>query len=400
MRQSSDIEAGTPLRLGIAGLGAAGVQMLEAAFQHPDIEVRAVADVNTELLGALGESVPRSYQDFQELCDDRDVEAIYIASPTVLHLPHTLAAIAAGKDVIVEKPMDADVDGALHMAGAAREAGRVLVVGHSQSFEPFVRAIQATARRHALGRCASILIQEETDWMRRPRMAEELDESLGGGPLLRQGAHLVDTLRFLTDGAPVANIAASGYVAEGDRCHGSFLATMTVGGAAAVLAYNGYGGLRKESPALSPGPGSARARKGRNNLDALTLALGRLADKTRSLAPISLHLNERRLLLMYERGQITSNGRDITVAQGHQRLAGDRLSLLSPGRHAVLDELLSARDGSSTVHDGAWGAENLRICLAMASAAGRTTAGSHSLRTAKLNFTHHGGGDSAFCRNE
>jgi len=81
------------------------------------------------------------HADWQELVDRADVDAVTIAAPTGQHAAIALVALAAGKHVLVEKPIAAALEDGLRMAVAARAAGRKLMVGHVERFNPAVAKV-------------------------------------------------------------------------------------------------------------------------------------------------------------------------------------------------------------------------------------------------------------------
>lgn len=92
---------------------------------------------------AAERGMPRVYDTLQDLLADSTVDAVVIATPNNLHATHTLAALRAGKHVLVEKPMAVEVPDALEMIRVARAAGRALGVG----FHLRHHALIAEARR-------------------------------------------------------------------------------------------------------------------------------------------------------------------------------------------------------------------------------------------------------------
>src|SRR5262245_33591875 len=104
--ENQELAAQPPLRLGIAGLGLAGAFMIRAAAVHPNIELRAGMDPLARPRQAFAQQFGASvYSDFQDLCRDESVEAIYIASPHRFHALQAVAAMEHRKHVLVEKPL-------------------------------------------------------------------------------------------------------------------------------------------------------------------------------------------------------------------------------------------------------------------------------------------------------
>src|SRR3979411_1136627 len=94
------------LRLGIAGLGRAFSLMIPTFMAHPLVELAAGADPRPEArMKFAADFHGGGYATVEELCADRNVEAIYMATPHQFHAEQVALAAAAGKHVLVEKPM-------------------------------------------------------------------------------------------------------------------------------------------------------------------------------------------------------------------------------------------------------------------------------------------------------
>jgi phthalate 4,5-cis-dihydrodiol dehydrogenase len=170
------------IRLGFAGLGLAGAFMIRAAVVHPRIVICAAADPlhrpREAFIRDFGGNV---YTDFNALCNDPDVEAIYIASPHKFHAQQAVAALAHGKHVIVEKPLALTLEDCDAVIAAAERSDAHLIVGHTHSFDPNIRTIRRILRSGELGRLGMIVTFNYTDFLCRPRTPEELDTARGGG---------------------------------------------------------------------------------------------------------------------------------------------------------------------------------------------------------------------------
>ncbi|MEX2407607.1 MAG: Gfo/Idh/MocA family oxidoreductase, partial [Rhodovibrionaceae bacterium] len=203
--------SGEALGIGILGLGTAGRMLIPAIDAHPDCALRAIADPAEEVRAevAAGRDIALC-EDIESLVQAEGVDAVYVATPTPLHAAHTQAAAAAGKHVVVEKPMAVDLAEAEAMIAAADKAGVTLMVGHSRSFDPAFRRMREIIDTGRLGHVRMIHQVSYTDWIYRPRRPEELDSALGGGITFRQGAHQFDVIRLLAGGLVESLRAHSG----------------------------------------------------------------------------------------------------------------------------------------------------------------------------------------------
>ncbi len=143
--------ANARLRLGFIGVGNRGSQLLRSFTKHDDMEVAAICDVykpyltrdrnkvDQGLLAALGGRIPKMgeelgsrvarHTDFRRLLDQDDIDAVVIATPDHWHAIQAIAAMEAGKDVYVEKPLSITIHEGRKMVDAAKRTGRIVQVG-------------------------------------------------------------------------------------------------------------------------------------------------------------------------------------------------------------------------------------------------------------------------------
>lgn len=96
-------------------------------------------------------NVPKWYADANQLINDTDVNAIYVATPPSSHEEYTIAAIKAGKPVYVEKPMSVNFSSAKNMLQAANENNEKLVVAHYRRAQPIFKKIKELLAGKAIG---------------------------------------------------------------------------------------------------------------------------------------------------------------------------------------------------------------------------------------------------------
>src|SRR5260370_6681993 len=138
--------------------------------------------------------------------------------------------------------MAANLAKARTLVAAAAAAGVVLLVGHSHSYDLPIHAMRELIDAGELGRVRMVNTWCFTDWLYRPRRADELDERQGGGVTLRQGSHQFDIIRLLCGGAARC-LRAKTFDLDPQR---SAIRAHTVfidfaDSATATAIYNGYG---------------------------------------------------------------------------------------------------------------------------------------------------------------
>jgi phthalate 4,5-cis-dihydrodiol dehydrogenase len=231
------------LNVAIAGLGVASTQILPAMERMPGIQLVAAADPRREALAAFQAKYEgRGYETLEQLCDDPEVEAVWISTPNQFHCQHALVAAERGKHVVVEKPMALSIAECERMVEAVDRHGVKLMCGHTQSFNPAIRAMRRLIVSGELGALAAINTWMYTDWMLRPRMPQELDLALGGGVVYRQGPHQIDTVRLLGGGMLRTVRAMTGQLMPERPAPGNYSAYLEFeDGTPATVVYNGYG---------------------------------------------------------------------------------------------------------------------------------------------------------------
>jgi predicted dehydrogenase len=131
---SNVMGANERIRIGIIGPGARGKEILKQAVECPNVECIGAADVYTRRLEEVKAIAPnaKTYLDYRHLLEDKDVDAVLIATPQHLHCEHFTAAIDAGKHIYQEKTMAFTVEHAKKMRAAAQKAGpkRTIQIGH------------------------------------------------------------------------------------------------------------------------------------------------------------------------------------------------------------------------------------------------------------------------------
>jgi phthalate 4,5-cis-dihydrodiol dehydrogenase len=231
------------LRLGVAGLGVASTLFLPGVEQSPHAAIAAAADRRRSALEAFARKyLARTYDSIEALCADPDIDVIWIATPNQFHCPHTVLAAEHGKHVICTKPMALTVGECEEMCAAAERNGVKLLCGQTYSMSPDVQAMYRASRSGELGRLIAINSWFCTDWLIKPRVAEEIDEAMGGGVIYRHAPHLIDTVRLLGGGRVRSVRAAVGRFMPERPCPGNFSAFLEFeDGTPATIVYNGYG---------------------------------------------------------------------------------------------------------------------------------------------------------------
>ena len=189
------------LRIGVVGAGAiAQLTHLPVLSSMRHASLVAICDNDRPKARALADrfDIPDVYTDIVDLLEADGLQAIVIATPNHLHEPHVLSAIAAGVDVLVERPLSLTSKGVERIVNAAARAGRKVLVANNYRFRSDVQALAGFLRGGELGRLTGIRAgayhqkRAEQGW--RSRRVES-----GGGSFFDYGLPLLDLALWLSE---------------------------------------------------------------------------------------------------------------------------------------------------------------------------------------------------------
>ncbi len=192
-----------PLRIGV--LGAARIAppaLLSPASRSGEARVVAVAarDPARARTFAAKHRIPEHRAYYEALIEDPEIDAIYNPLPNGLHGLWTLAAIAAGKHVLCEKPFTANAEEAQVVADAARASGLVVMEAFHYRYHPLAERLRTVVAGGEIGRVRRIEIDFCAPLAKRGDIRYRLD--LAGGAMMDMGCYTVHLLRLLAGGEP------------------------------------------------------------------------------------------------------------------------------------------------------------------------------------------------------
>ena len=364
----------TPISIGVAGLGRAFALMSPTLAADSRVRLVAAADPRAEARRQFqSDFAGRAYASVEELCADPAVQVVYVATPHQFHAAHTVLAAAAGKHVLVEKPMALTLEECRAMTAAARKHGVHLVVGHSHSFDAPIALARKLIQSGQYGRLRMISAMMFTDFLYRPRRPEELDTRKGGGAVYNQAAHHVDIVRLL--GGEVKSVrAGTGNWDAARPTEGAYTAFLTLDGAFATITSSGYAHF--DSDELTGWISEGGARKDPNAYGAARRAL--VGDEMRvknarnyggeqfaKPAANLLHQHFGVLIASCERADLRPLPEGVFIYSDTEKRL-EPLPAPKVQRAEVIDELYAALvEGKAPLHDGEWGTATMGVCLAM-----------------------------------
>jgi predicted dehydrogenase len=229
------LRGGPTLRWGVLGPGEIANDFTATLHANSDQRVVAVGSRSAERAEAFARShgVDRAHDSYEALVADPDVDVVYVATPHPQHAEHALLAIAAGKHVLVEKPVATSEAEAQRIADAARAAGVFAMEALWTRFLPHTRTIDALRERGDLGEV--VLATVDVGW-KNPLdpTSRMMDPDRGGSALLDAGVYGLWFAQWAT--GAVATVSATGRSTERGVDLQSVAAIATTSGAHATVA--------------------------------------------------------------------------------------------------------------------------------------------------------------------
>ena len=229
------------ITFGIVGLGRIAAGFAEALMGTPGARVAAVCSRDMAkaqaFAAAAGGAAP--FDDLSAMLEKGGIDVLYVASPNTLHRAHALAAIAAGKGVLVEKPFAASAAEAEEIAAAARQAGVFCMEALWTRFVPAVREAKALIASGALGEVRSF--QGDLAYAQgfHPN-SRFYDPKLGGGALLDLGVYPLSLALHLM-GTPSSWTAAGCLAPTGVEARASVALAYPQGAASFTCGFDAEG---------------------------------------------------------------------------------------------------------------------------------------------------------------
>jgi len=184
-------------RVGVGIIGVGGISSyvhLPGLQLISEVEIVALCDSNVDLLRerALEYGVAHTFTDYQDLLALPAVDAVVVATPTVLHAPIALAAIEAGKHVLVEKQLAMDYAEARRLYEAAESAGVRHMTAFTYRFVPAMRYLKHLLGQGVAGTPRHVRVARLQDWPEEDLGWRQRKALAGSGEVGDMGAHRID----------------------------------------------------------------------------------------------------------------------------------------------------------------------------------------------------------------
>lgn len=209
------------LRIGYIGTGVIAEKQITLLKEAnvPGASVTAATDINAERLKAFGErhGIVKLYSDWNEMLEKADIDAVAVCTPNNSHRDPTIAALRAGKHVLLEKPMSITSAEAEEMVAEAKKADRLLMMAFQFRFSPEAQMLRRYVEDGTFGDIVYVRAQA----LRRRGIPSwgvfGHKDIQGGGSLIDIGVHVMEMAHYIM-GSPVPRTArGSIYTYLGDK---------------------------------------------------------------------------------------------------------------------------------------------------------------------------------------
>lgn len=227
-----------PLNFAVIGCGLIGRKRITALARLPGVAVRHACDLDAGRAAELARLAPgaRPASDYQAVLDDPEVNAVVVATLNAALAPITLAAVRAGKHVLVEKPGALNAAQLRTIGEAAKNSGARVRLGYNHRYHPALQKARTLVDEGALGPLMFLRARYghggrkgyDREWRADPAQA-------GGGELIDQGVHLIDLAGWFLGDLPTVQGHAATYFWDMKVDDNAFLSLRTAGGQTAWL---------------------------------------------------------------------------------------------------------------------------------------------------------------------
>jgi predicted dehydrogenase len=207
------------LRVGLLGLGAiAQVVHLPVLHSLEGVTLAGVCDVDRAKASAIAARFgnPRVYKSDDEVFNDPELDAIVICTPNYLHHTQSIAALEAGKHVLVEKPLAIKAEDAEQVLAVAERTGKTLMVAMNNRYRPDIQALKPFASGGELG---SLFLVRGAWLNKKQRLVRPTwrhrKQTAGGGAMMDLGVQTLDLAMWLLDFPPAQSVIAHMHPGEG-----------------------------------------------------------------------------------------------------------------------------------------------------------------------------------------
>ncbi|MEH7385954.1 Gfo/Idh/MocA family oxidoreductase [Bacillus sp. JJ1521] len=192
------------IRFGILGTAnIARTQLIPAIFRANNAEIIAISSRGSKAHEMAKEfNIPRAYEDYEELLNDKDVDAVYIPLPNHLHKKWVIKAAKQGKHVLCEKPAALTSEEAIDMVQICRQQNVKFMEGFMYQFHPQHERVKEIIASGEIGE-VKLIRASHTYNMENRNTNIRMGKEMGGGSLYDVGCYAIHVIRNISQSEPI-----------------------------------------------------------------------------------------------------------------------------------------------------------------------------------------------------
>ena len=206
------------LKVGVIGVGSISQVHIQPYLENKEVELVALCDINEDRLAEKGAlyGVTELYNNYKELLQNKEIDAVSICTWNNSHAEVAIAALEAGKHVLVEKPLSMTVEEALAVEVAVEKSGKILQVGFVRRHADNTKILKQFIDQDELGD----IYYAKASCLRRlgnPGGWFSDKSKSGGGPLIDLGVHMIDICWYMMGKPRPVSVSGNTYSKLGNR---------------------------------------------------------------------------------------------------------------------------------------------------------------------------------------
>lgn len=196
------------MRVAVIGVGNMGKHHARVYSEMDGVELVSISDIDEKREEVAKRFGCKFYNDYKEMIEKEEIDAVSIVVPTKLHKDIALECIKHGKNVLVEKPISDTPENAREIINAAKEKGVKLAVGHVERFNPAVQKLREIIKKGELGDITTVVAR---------RVGVFPSQVQDANVIIDIGVHDIDILNYLLERKPDKVFARSGKAISKNR---------------------------------------------------------------------------------------------------------------------------------------------------------------------------------------
>jgi len=204
------------IKIAFLGVGQKGRGSYRAVNMIPEMyDIRAVCDNNLQSMESFNKEFVKSgavkYTDYHKMLAEEELDAVAVSTPNFLHHEHSMAVLAKGRHLFLEKPMALSINHCRQIINTADKKKLVLQIGMELHYHVLYRAMKQEVQKGRLGKAHMLWLEE----MRGPFMKKIGDwiiqKKYSGGTFVEKNCHHFDLFRWFLQSEPVSVFASAGH---------------------------------------------------------------------------------------------------------------------------------------------------------------------------------------------